>query len=609
MLVLDHFGAMELPGCGRGSACAQAAASVYGTIPGLGLPTSFIGLAYFGAVLAGWVAGRGAMSAGARWIARLGALISLGFVGIVIVDKLPCVYCLTVHGANLLFVVVEEMRSPRGARGARLQLGAGLAVFVLAIGVLGAVDVRTRGKVQQKAERDLADATRQMIEAGKQQSPVAPPAVPQGEPTKAPLTAQAPSSQQVAPPAPPTPARPGFSGRHRFGPEKATVRIVMFTDYQCPDCYKIEGELKALMASNPNVSVLIKNFPMCTDCNPKAPALHSNACWAARAAITAGLLHGDKGFWEMHHWLFEQRGGFTDKSLPEALTGMGYNAREFSTLMQTDMPLQEVKKDIEEANTLGIYFTPMIFINGVELKGFNAPQALTRAVQAVLAANPAPDAANADRPPTALEKYMADWRERPVQAIPEAITKRSIGPANAPVTVVVFGDYQEEGTREVDGILRLFATGPDSKMKYAYAYFPVDQSCNSVTQVTKFAGGCRCAYAAEGADIMAGPEVFWKVHNWLMVSKGLFTDQALDTEAAFEGLDVAAYHEAMANPAAKQKITSDSAAAAQLGIQAIPLVYVNGRMVPRWKLDNENLLPRMVREEAERVEAAKAGGR
>jgi uncharacterized membrane protein len=63
MLVLEHFGAMELPGCGRGSPCARAAASVYGTVPGLGLPTSFVGFAYFAAALAAWILAAGRMSA------------------------------------------------------------------------------------------------------------------------------------------------------------------------------------------------------------------------------------------------------------------------------------------------------------------------------------------------------------------------------------------------------------------------------------------------------------------------------------------------------------------------------------------------------------------
>ena len=35
------------------------------------------------------------------------------------------------------------------------------------------------------------------------------------------------------------------------------------------------------------------------------------------------------------------------------------------------------------------------------------------------------------------------------------------------------------------------------------------------------------------------------------------------------------------------------------GSSSIPLVFINGKQVPRWKLDNENLLPRMVREAAQ----------
>ncbi len=623
MLVLEHFGAMDLPGCGRGSACAQAAASVYGTVPGIGVPTSFVGLAYFVAALVGWVAGKGVMSNMARWVARLSALVSLSLVVVVFVEKMPCVYCLAVHAANLIFVGLEEVRTPGSGLGrARVQVGAALATFVVGMSVLGMGDMRARERAKEKAERELAASTAKMIDATIHEAPVETKPTPvetKPLPDKVPVVADttpgkvlvepdvpktAPATD-LQPPTPPVPKPPvttqaqaGFSGRHRFGPEKAAVRIVMFTDYQCPDCFKIEGELKQLMETTPNLSVIIKNFPMCSDCNVKAPNLDGNACWAARAAITAGMIRGDDGFWQMHEWLFSQHGSFTDQSLPQALANMGYDPSMFTTLMQTEQPLQEIKKDVDEGYGLGIFYTPMIFINGVELKGWNAPQALTRAVQAVIAANPKLAAPSEDHPPTALEKYMADWRERPVQAIPESITKRALGKANAPVTVVVFGDYQEEGTREVDGLLRLFATGPDYGMKYVFANFPVDQSCNPYVDGTKFAGGCRCSLAAEGADIMAGSDAFWKVHNWIMASKGVFTDKALEAEAQFDGLDPALLKEAMANPAAKAKVVADAAAGKSLGIQSIPMVFINGRYVPRWKLENENLLPRMIREEA-----------
>jgi protein-disulfide isomerase len=588
MLTLSHFHAMTLPGCGKGSACERAAASVFGSVPGLGLPTSFIGLAYFASAMVGWIVGKGALGAPSKWIVRAGGLVSLGLIGVVIVDKLPCVYCLTVHTANLVFWALVE-RTPGCMLPRKIPpLLAGAVVFVLTLGMLGLLDAQAKAAAKQRAEQQLAESTAAMV---REQLPQSDPAAPKTADVK-------PETPSIdAPPA--APARQGFTGRYRFGPEKAVARIVMFTDYQCPDCYRIEGELKALMASNQNISVLVKMFPLCKQCNPKAGVdLHMNACWAARAAQTAGIIKGDAGFWEMHQWLFDHHGSFTNEDFPPALAAMGYDPKVFTQLMQTDQALAPITTDIDEGLSLGIFYTPMIFINGVELKGWNAPNALTRAVQAVLAANPSPDSTAVDRPPTALEKYMADWREQPVMQVPASVTDRALGRADAVVTVVVFGDYQESGTAEVDGLMRLFATGPDSKLKYVFAHYPVDQSCNPVAQMTLHAGACRCAKAAEGAAIMAGPDAFWKMHNWVMGMHGVFTDQGLDAEAAAEGLDAAALKEAMANPAVEQKIASDARAATSIGITSIPWVMINGKHVPRWKLDNENLLPRMIQEAA-----------
>src|SRR5262245_18685678 len=387
MLVLEHFGAMELPGCGRGSPCARAAASVYGTVPGLGLPTSFVGFAYFGAALAAWIVGGGRVSASARWIARLGALASLAFIAIVFVEKLPCLYCLTVHAANLVFVAIVEARARSGrARtadaapampGASRQVAVGLAVFALAMISLGVANSRISGRVQQKAETDLAESTSKMIDAARQAGSKPTPAADKPQATAANTPPGESGKTAATPPAPA--ARAGFTGRHRFGPDKAVARVVIFSDYQCQDCYRIESELRSLMAGDADISVIVKQFPMCTDCNPKSPNLHANACWAARAAITAGMIRGDEGFWQMHDWLFSQRGSFTDQSFPASLAQLGYDSGQFTAIMQSQATVDEVKKDIDEAYALGIFYTPMIFINGVELKGWNAPQALTRA--------------------------------------------------------------------------------------------------------------------------------------------------------------------------------------------------------------------------------------
>jgi protein-disulfide isomerase/uncharacterized membrane protein len=595
MMVLKHFGRLELPGCGVGSGCDQAAASRWGKVLGTPLPTSFFGLAYFLGIFLAWVGNYGVLSVGTRGIVRVSALASAGLLVVMVAEKLTCPYCIATHICNLGFWLLVEAVRKRGAPRSYVPDGVAGAVMAVSCIALVGFDSRARAIQREKDEQALRESTQQMT------APKPPPSQPQ------PVSPQAGNTPSTQPPTqaqstslPVQPTVRGFSGRYRWGPEKATVRIVMYTDYQCPDCKRIEGDLAELQ-KHPNVAVLIKHFPLSTQCNPRAPGdMHPNACWAARAAQAAGILQGEDGFWRMHHWLFSVGGSFTDASFPGSLRELGFDPQQFLATMQGPETLQRVKADIDEGLSLGLFYTPLIFINGIELKGWNAPNALNRAVSAVLAVNPEPETFADDVMPTALEKYMSDWREQPVRQIPAEITARFVGPKDAPVTVVLFGDYMESGTQEADGVLRLFASGPDAKFKYSFAQFPVDHACNPVItkpEGTKFAS-CPAAQAAEAADLSEGPEGFWKMHHWLMVSKGAFTDEALNQELGLHGLDMPQFRAAMAHPTVAEKIRSHARAAQTLGIQTIPMVFIDGKHVPRFKLDNENLLPRMIDEAA-----------
>ncbi len=594
MMVLRHFIGVELPGCGHGSACDQAAASRWGSV--LGLPTSFIGLAYFLGLFVGWQAAVGVLGPVGRWVVRAGALASVGFLVIVLVEGLACRYCIAVHVCNLLFWMVAEWKGRGvvwgGWRHGSGPLLAGAVVMVAAMVSLGGWEQQAQEAARAKAEAELAAATQQMVEAQQGPKVVAPTPAQPG--TVVERTPKATEGVKTVPAA--TKAAGGFSGRYQWGPEAAPVRIVMFTDYQCPDCFRIEGELMDLM-QNPSVSVLIKAFPLSDQCNPKSPGnLHPNACWAARAAQAAGILRGKDGFWEMHHWLFERRGSFTDKDLPPALTAMGYDAVEFQRVMMGPETLARVKADIDEGLGLGIFFTPMIFINGVELKGWNATNALTRAVGAVLAASPAAKTMAEDQPPSAFEKYMSDWREQAVKAVPDAVMQRYQGPADAPVTVVIFGDYQEPGTKEADAAVREFAATSGVPVKYVFAHFPMEQACNPVTQVTRFAGSCEAARAVEAAGVLGGPDGFWRMHAALMGVKGPVTGEAIASAARGLGLDEAELRAAMAGNVPAANIGRDVRAAGALSIQSIPMILINGKYVPRMKLEEENVLAFMMME-------------
>src|SRR5262245_47386340 len=94
MLVWQHITGFAIPGCGPGSACAELAGSAWGKVPGIGWPVSHVGLAYFVAVLIGWLVSRAGLGPTFRNLIRLGGSISLMFIGVMAAKGHFCRYCL-----------------------------------------------------------------------------------------------------------------------------------------------------------------------------------------------------------------------------------------------------------------------------------------------------------------------------------------------------------------------------------------------------------------------------------------------------------------------------------------------------------------------------------
>ncbi|MBI1849649.1 MAG: thioredoxin domain-containing protein [Planctomycetes bacterium] len=560
VLALGHLGAMAVPGCGPESACAKLAASTWGKVPLVDWPVSFLGVAWFAGLAAAWSAARGTPGPSLAWLSRLGAFGSTTFVGAMIGEQLLCPWCLAVHVASVVFwAIVEWGRLARPAAApSKWQVATGVAAFALMTGLLAFAEHSTRGAVRARAERDLAAS---MSEMGK-------------------FTGT-------------------FTGRYRLGPDPAAIRIVVFTDYQCPDCKRIEGELRTAMKTHDSVSLSVKHFPMCAECNPNAPTMHANACWAARAAEAAGQVGGSAGFWKMHEWLFARGGSFTNEELDRGLAELGLDRTRVVAAIHGPQTLANVQADIAEAMKLGISTTPMIFVNGVELRGWNAPDAVLRTIATLEAKRPAATTAESDRPALALEKSLGDWREAPTVAMPPDAFPRTLGPDSAPVSIVVFGDYQEPYTAEVDRTCRTMVK-VRSDVRYAFRHYPVDQQCNGTAEKTLHPLACLAARAAEASAALGGIEAFWKMHDWLMTHQGDFNKATVSAEATAIGIEGDVLWEAMQLPELLNSIGDDVAAAKKLGLTAIPMIFVAGKEVQRWKLGEENLLPRIVEEAAKK---------
>src|SRR6185503_1251954 len=151
-----------------------------------------------------------------------------------------------------------------------------------------------------------------------------------------------------------------------------------------------------------------------------------------------------------------------------------------------------------------------------ELKNWNVlPDALPKAIAALAAANPAPAGPESDRPPRAADKAVADWRESIAMAWASRKQPWTIVPEDAPVRIMLFGDYLEPGTATADRTIRDAIAGRGD-IRYEFRYYPIDQSCNSYVPRTMFPNACRAAAAAEAAGQIGGMEAFWRMHEWLL---------------------------------------------------------------------------------------------
>lgn len=552
-LVAKHLHLFSAPGCGAGSACDKAAESIFGSVPFVGWPLSHFGLAWFSVLLVAWVASfRGTLISGQlRNLVRLGAAGSLVYIGAMLIGGYLCPYCLAVHAGNFLFLLSEA-----GARRTRGPLLAFAPSAALVFGLVTGALVSAEAWQLRIAEQERLQSTQSIIEA------TGTPPVIQGEP---------------------------FIGRYPRGPEQAPIRIVSFIDYACGACKKIEEQAERILSSRDDVMLSVKHFPLCTDCNAFVPDnMHPTSCRAAIAAETAGLLGGSDAFWAISRWLFERKGAFTNGQLRGYVAQSGLDVEAFFATLESEEPKRRVQADTEEADLLGVFGTPVVYINGGELKGFHGDDGLVQAVEDLGAAGlPARDA-SADQPIGAIERHIAAWRSGTAADIRPGQHSWTLGPEDASgeeaqiIEVVLFADYLIPSTVQADALVReLVARRTD--VQYSFRHFPLSAGCNPISKRTIHQFSCPAHYAAEAAGRLYGEHGYWSMHDWILSHQVEIDVAAIDVAAAELGFDVDVIRDGLNDPVILQAIEFDSREAARVRAFASPSIVIAGRLVPNWR--------------------------
>ncbi|MGC4115931.1 MAG: thioredoxin domain-containing protein [Myxococcales bacterium] len=136
------------------------------------------------------------------------------------------------------------------------------------------------------------------------------------------------------------------------GPEDAAVTMVVFSDFECPACGTVRPLLEAVAASNPQVRLCFKYFPLDS---------HANSRTTAQAAEFAR----EQGrFWQLHDLMFEHQENLDLDHVVALAATAGLDAGLLRQALAENRYLAVVKGSKAEGKSIGITGTPTILLNG-----------------------------------------------------------------------------------------------------------------------------------------------------------------------------------------------------------------------------------------------------
>lgn len=150
--------------------------------------------------------------------------------------------------------------------------------------------------------------------------------------------------------------RPVTAQDHILGNPDAPVKVVEFSDTECPFCKRFHSTMKQVVAEygeNGQVAWVYRHFPI--------DAIHPKARKEAEAAECANELGGNEKFWAYLDRIYEitpSNNNLDPKDLPEIAAYVGLDKVRFSQCLNSGKYAQHVADDLRDAQNSGGRGTP-----------------------------------------------------------------------------------------------------------------------------------------------------------------------------------------------------------------------------------------------------------
>lgn len=176
-----------------------------------------------------------------------------------------------------------------------------------------------------------------------------------------------------------------------------------------------------------------------------------------------------------------------------------------------------------------------------------------------------------------VSKYVAGNRPLASEALIRD-TSHFIGSAEAPVTLIEFGDFQCPSCGQAESIVRQIKTDYPDQVKFVFRHYTLPYHQHA-------------AIMAQASEAAALQGKFWEMHDLIFDGQNTWSTLG-NVEATIEGyaqqlsLDINQFKSDLRSQAVKDRVKADQRDGEALGVSGTPTFFLNGQKLDDYSYNN-----------------------
>jgi len=277
----------------------------------------------------------------------------------------------------------------------------------------------------------------------------------------------------------------------------------------------------------------------------------------------AALAAGAQGkYWQMHALLFQNMQDVAEDSLKNHANQLRLNMSKFNAALKNKTFETQIEEDLELGSDVGVRGTPASFVNGRLVSGAWPKEDLEALIEEEMAT--AQKLVELGMPAARVyEKILESANAVDRSNIPIPPNAPSKGPKNAPVTVLIWSDFECVFCSIVNPTLKELEERYPSQVRFVFRHLQLNRNSK----------------AAEASMAAHAQGKFWEMHDLLLENQKALELDSLLTYAQRLNLDLKKFKHALDNNTYADYVKNDSATAKEFSIRGAPAFIINGKEV------------------------------